>query len=80
MRWPWQPERDTDLRIYRDPKTGEPKLKMQGQLDLTVMTIDVTLHTKITKDASLRLRDQISDIFSSSDRCPSPPKGWSRWC
>jgi hypothetical protein len=63
MRWPWQPDRDTDLRIYRDPKTGEPTLKMQGGLDLTVVTFDVTLHTKVTRDVALRLRDQINAIF-----------------
>jgi hypothetical protein len=63
MRWPFGTEQDTDLRMYRDPKTNEPTLKMQGQIDLSPLKIGITLTTNVTREAALRLRDQIDIVF-----------------
>lgn len=48
MRWPFQSNRETDLRIYRDPATDEIMLRVVGPLGLPspenpILTFTVTM-------------------------------------
>lgn len=68
MRWPFRRKRqETDLRIFRDPKTGELTLRLKGDVGWPadeerepVIQIAVTLNTRLTESAARQLRDQMN--------------------
>jgi len=70
MWWPFRRKREeTDLRIFRDPRTGELTLRLQGDVGWPsgdqrepFIQIAVTLNTRLTESSARQLRDQI-DIF-----------------
>ena len=63
MRWPFLTDRSTDLRVYRDPKTGELKLAMNGEMEFSILKIGVTVQADLPKEAALSLRDQVNALF-----------------
>lgn len=63
MRWPFRTDRATDLRVYRDPKTGEITLAMNGEVKFSILRIRVMLRDDLSKETALRLRDQINALF-----------------
>jgi len=71
MRWPFRSKRDeTDVRIFRDPKTGELTLRLNGEIGWPagpdkepLITFGVSLRTEITEGAARQLRDQIDGLL-----------------
>jgi hypothetical protein len=63
MRWPFRTDRSTDLRVYRDPKTAELKLAMNGEMEFSILKIGVTVQADLPKEAALSLRDQVNALF-----------------
>jgi hypothetical protein len=74
MRWPFRRKRaETDLRVYRDPKSGELMLRLQGSIGWPqdvdrgpILQLAVTLTSRLTETAARQLRDQL-DAFLPSD-------------
>jgi hypothetical protein len=72
MKWPFRRRRDeTDIRIFRDPKTGELTLRLNGSLGWPsgqdkepVVALNVTLSTVLTESVARQLRDQINALIS----------------
>jgi hypothetical protein len=72
MRWPFQSKKETDIRIFRDPKTDEITLRLVGPICLPssenpILTFTVTLDTKLDAVAIQRLSEQLS-YFTNSPR------------
>jgi hypothetical protein len=71
MRWPFRTKREeTDLRIFRDPKSGEMMLRLQGDVGWpttwerdAIIQLNVNLSTRITESAARQLRDQINALL-----------------
>jgi hypothetical protein len=63
MRWPFRTDRSTDLRVYRDPKTDELKLAMNGEMEFSILKIGVTVQADLPKETALSLRDQVNALF-----------------
>jgi hypothetical protein len=71
MRWPFRRKREeTDLRIFRDPKTGELTLRLHGDVGwpadearVPMIQIAVTLNTRLTESAARQLRDHINTFL-----------------
>jgi hypothetical protein len=77
MRWPFRSKRDTDIRIFRDPKTDEITLRLVGPFswpseDAAIhIALNVTLDTKLNDEAVQRLYEQLS--YFAKDRIASQP-------
>jgi hypothetical protein len=72
VRWPFQSKKETDIRIFRDPKTDEITLRLVGPICLPssknpILTFTVTLDTKLDADGIKRLSEQLS-YFTNSPR------------
>ncbi len=63
MRWPFRTDRSTNLRVYREPKTGEPTLAMNGEVVFSIFKLGVTVRADLPKETALGLRDQINATF-----------------
>lgn len=63
MRWPFRTDRSTDLRVYRDPKTGETTLAMNGEVVFSIFKLGVNVRAELPKETALSLRDQINAMF-----------------
>lgn len=63
MRWPFRTDRSTDLRVYRDPKTGELKLALNGEVEFSIVKLSVAVLADLPKETALNLRDQINAMF-----------------
>jgi hypothetical protein len=71
MKWPFRSKRDeTDIRIFRDPKTGELTLRLQGDIGWPtgpdkepVVTLNVSLRMQIADTAARQLRNQINALL-----------------
>jgi hypothetical protein len=67
MKWPFRRKREeTDLRIFRHPKTDELTLHMAGSIgwpsawEQPILQIGVTLTTPLTESVARQLRDQLN--------------------
>jgi hypothetical protein len=65
MRWPFRNRKETDIRIYRDPKTDEITLRLVGPWcfpspENPIATLTMTLDTKLDAEAIQRLYEQLS--------------------
>ena len=49
--------------MYRDPKTGELKLAMNGEMKFSILKIGVTVQADLPKETALSLRDQVNTLF-----------------
>lgn len=75
MKWPFRRKRDeTDIRIFRDSKTGELTLRLMGEIGWPsspekepLVTFSVSIKTEITEQVARQLRDQIEALFPSGE-------------
>jgi|GEM_PF-3678397 len=71
MKWPFRSKKDeTDIRIFRDPRTGELTLRLNGEIGWPsrpgaepLITVGVSLNTRIPESAARQLRDQIDALL-----------------
>ena len=70
MRWPFRRNRDeTDLRVFRDPKSAELILRMDGSAgwplswEQPLIQIQVRLTTSLTTGVARQLRDQLNALL-----------------
>jgi hypothetical protein len=70
MRWPFRRNRDeTDLRIFKDSKSGELTLRMDGSAgwplswEQPFIQIQVRLTTSLTATVARQLRDQLNALL-----------------
>lgn len=73
MRWPFKQRRpEADVRAFRDPKTGQVTLRLNGQLalppswDEPIIQLDVRLEAPLTEEAAISLRDQLLHLIPVS--------------
>jgi hypothetical protein len=66
MKWPFRRKRDeTDLRVFRDPKSGELTLRMDGSVgwpsawEQPIIQMQVKLTTPLTDTVARQVRDQL---------------------
>ena len=71
MRWPFRPERSTDMRVLRDPKTNETVLKVRGDHKVFIATFELTVNFELTQEMALQLRDQINNVFGPAESDPA---------
>ncbi len=69
MKWPFSRKRDeTDLRVFRDPKTGELTLRMDGSVgwpsawEQPIVQLQVRLTTPLTESVARQIRDQLNSL------------------
>jgi hypothetical protein len=65
MRWPFSTKKETDIRIFRDPKTDEIMLRMVGPLCLpspenAIVSLTITMEFALDTEAVQRLHEQLS--------------------
>jgi len=65
MRWPFKSKKETDIRVFRDPKTDELTLRLVGPVCLPnienpVVTLSVQMDVKLDQEAIQRLYLQLS--------------------
>jgi hypothetical protein len=65
MRWPFKSKKETDIRIFRDPKTDKVTLRLVGPLclpstDNPIVTISVQMDVNLDQEATQRLYEQLS--------------------
>jgi hypothetical protein len=72
VRWPFKSKKETDIRIFRDPKTDEITLRLVGpfcipNLESPILTFTLTLDAQLDAVAIQRLSAQLS-YFTNSPR------------
>jgi hypothetical protein len=65
MRWPFKSKKETDIRVFRNPKTDELTLRLVGPVCLPnienpVVTLSVQMDVKLDQEAIQRLYLQLS--------------------
>jgi hypothetical protein len=65
MRWPFTSKKETDIRIFRDPKTDKVTLRLVGPMrlpstDSPIVTISVQMDVHLDQEAIQRLYEQLS--------------------
>jgi hypothetical protein len=65
MRWPFKSNKETDIRVFRDPKTDEITLRVAGPLSLPssenpIITMYTTVDYALNTEAVQRLHEQLS--------------------
>jgi hypothetical protein len=69
MRWPFKSHKSTDIRIFKDPKTGDVTLRLVGPVNFPtsaspILTVFVTLNVKLDEEGINRLFDQLGQYVS----------------
>lgn len=74
MKWPFRHKRPTtDVRVFRNPKTGTVTLRLQGDLGIPlrweqpIITLELRLDTAMSDDIAVQLRDQLLALLPLSD-------------
>jgi hypothetical protein len=69
VKWPFNRKREeTDLRVFRDPKSGELTLRMDGSVgwpsewEQPIVQFHVRLTTPMTESAARQIRDQLNTL------------------
>jgi hypothetical protein len=67
VKWPFKRKREaTDLRVFRDPKSGELTLRMDGSVgwpsawEEPIVQLQVRLTTPMTESVARQIRDQLN--------------------
>lgn len=65
MRWPFKSKRDTDIRVFRNPKTDKVTLRLVGpvclpNLENPIVTLSVQMDVNLDQEAVQRLYQQLS--------------------
>jgi hypothetical protein len=65
MRWPFKNEKETGIRVFRNPKTDELMLRLIGPMclpssDNPIVTLSVQMDVKLDEEAMRRLYQQLS--------------------
>jgi len=70
VKWPFRRKRDeTDLRVFRDPKSGELTLRMDGSVgwppawEQPIVQLQVRLTTPMTESVARQIRDQLDALL-----------------
>jgi hypothetical protein len=70
MKWPFRRERDeTDLRVFRDLKSGELTLRMDGSAgwptswEQPFVQVQVRLTTPLSTAVARQVRDQLNSLL-----------------
>jgi hypothetical protein len=74
MKWPFRRKREeTDLRLFRNPKTNELTLSMKGSVGFPlswiepIVQMNVNLTTPISDNSARLLRDQLNTLVKNDE-------------
>jgi hypothetical protein len=70
MKWPFESRKSTDIRIFKDPITGDVTLRLVGPIGFPnsanpILTLVVTLNVKLDEEGINRLHDQLNQYVST---------------
>jgi hypothetical protein len=75
LRWPFRSKKETDLRVFRDPKTDEIMLRLVGPFSfpggddpMVSFTFTITMDTVLNEEAVERLHEQLSHYVESKEQ------------
>lgn len=65
MHWPFKSQRETDIRVFKNPKTDKLTLRLVGPVCLPngenpIVTISVQMDVNLNQEAIQRLYQQLS--------------------
>lgn len=72
MRWPFNSKKETDIRIFRDPKTDVVTLRLVGPMCIPstenpIITLSVSMNVKLEEEGIQRLYEQLSHYAKSTE-------------
>lgn len=75
LRCPFRSKKETDLRVFRDPKTNEITLRLVGPFSfpggddpMVSFTFTITMDTVLNQEAVERLYEQLSHYVKSKEQ------------
>jgi hypothetical protein len=72
MRWPFRSQKETDVRIFRDPHTNQITMRLVGPICLPssenpILSFTTTLDVKLEPNGIQRLYEQLSHFANSGE-------------